>query len=184
MCSFSEKRFGQRLLQGLVRYNLRNITRVYPHAFRVTSDNYNPVPMWCAGSQLVALNCQTPGECDECAHCSSVADKAQQLNVGRFLTNGQCGLVLKPAYMRDERFAELYAWACGKRTSPAPQLPAEITNRPCELVVRLLGGRHLARSDRTSRGIVSPNVDIEVCGMQCDTYQVRSSVVSECSDCS
>jgi len=35
------------------------MTRVYPVGKRITSSNYNPVPHWLSGSQVVALNYQT-----------------------------------------------------------------------------------------------------------------------------
>lgn len=39
------------------------LIRVYPSpsSQNISSENYNPVPMWCRGSQLVALNLQTTG---------------------------------------------------------------------------------------------------------------------------
>ena len=42
-------------------YNNRQLSRVYPAGKRVDSSNYDPLPLWCLGSQLVALNFQTPG---------------------------------------------------------------------------------------------------------------------------
>lgn len=45
---------------------LRKITndkviRVYPSPLKVTSSNYNPLPFWSTGIQMVALNFQTNG---------------------------------------------------------------------------------------------------------------------------
>jgi Phosphatidylinositol-specific phospholipase C, X domain/Phosphatidylinositol-specific phospholipase C, Y domain/C2 domain len=65
-------------------YNNRNVTRVYPKGARVDSSNYNPVPAWSAGCQLVALNWQT-------------ADVGFWLNHGRFMANGSCGYASKVA---------------------------------------------------------------------------------------
>jgi phosphatidylinositol phospholipase C delta len=48
--------------QGFVKYNKRQLTRVYPKGTRVSSDNYNPWPALSAGCQLVALNFQTQGK--------------------------------------------------------------------------------------------------------------------------
>lgn len=47
------------------------------------SSNYNPMPAWSQGCQLVALNFQTQ-------------DALLRLNDGRFRENGGCGYVLKP----------------------------------------------------------------------------------------
>jgi Phosphatidylinositol-specific phospholipase C, X domain/Phosphatidylinositol-specific phospholipase C, Y domain/C2 domain len=63
-------------------YNKRNVTRVYPRGSRVDSSNYNPMPAWSAGCQLVSLNWQT-------------ADIGYWLNHGRFLANGNCGYASK-----------------------------------------------------------------------------------------
>jgi phosphatidylinositol phospholipase C delta len=65
------------------RFNQTHMTRTYPAGTRVDSSNYNPILAWSMGSQLVALNFQTP-------------DAALILNDGRFRQNGRCGYVLKP----------------------------------------------------------------------------------------
>ena len=65
----------------------RQLVRTYPKGTRVDSTNYNPLPMWRCGVQMVALNYQYP---DVCIH----------LNQGFFRQNGGCGYVLKPAVMR------------------------------------------------------------------------------------
>ena len=57
------------------RYHKKQLSRVYPKGSRVDSANYDPVPIWNCGCQMLALNYQTP-------------DKAMQLNKGRFLLNG------------------------------------------------------------------------------------------------
>ncbi|XP_012581483.1 PREDICTED: 1-phosphatidylinositol 4,5-bisphosphate phosphodiesterase delta-3, partial [Condylura cristata] len=72
---------------SFVRHNACQLTRVYPRGLRVNSANYNPQEMWNSGCQLVALNFQTPGY-------------EMDLNTGRFLVNGQCGYILKPACLR------------------------------------------------------------------------------------
>ena len=45
----------------------------------VDSSNYDPVPFWNFGVQMVALNYQT-------------ADRAMQFNCGLFLDNGRCAV--------------------------------------------------------------------------------------------
>lgn len=59
MCSFSETKFEKLVERGLVQFNSRQLSRVYPQASRVTSTNYDPVPMWNAACHMVALNYQT-----------------------------------------------------------------------------------------------------------------------------
>lgn len=55
---FATRTRGKRFLQ----YNRRQLSRVYPRGQRLDSSNYDPLPMWLCGSQLVALNFQTPGQ--------------------------------------------------------------------------------------------------------------------------
>eukprot|EP01130_Rhizamoeba_saxonica_P013092 TRINITY_DN5551_c0_g1_i1.p1 TRINITY_DN5551_c0_g1~~TRINITY_DN5551_c0_g1_i1.p1 ORF type:complete len:645 (-),score=122.45 TRINITY_DN5551_c0_g1_i1:1379-3313(-) len=69
-----------------VEMNKNVTTRIYPHGLRVDSSNYNPVPFWYGGSQLVALNYQT-------------CEIPMWLNDGKFRVNGGCGYVLKPEIM-------------------------------------------------------------------------------------
>uniref|UniRef100_A0A3P8NUF1 PI-PLC Y-box domain-containing protein n=1 Tax=Astatotilapia calliptera TaxID=8154 RepID=A0A3P8NUF1_ASTCA len=52
----------------------------------MSSSNYKPVEFWNVGSQLVALNFQSPG-------------LPMDLNDGLFQDNGGCGYVLKPAVL-------------------------------------------------------------------------------------
>jgi phosphatidylinositol phospholipase C delta len=61
-------------------------SRIYPKGTRVDSSNLDPCPAWAAGSQLVALNYQTP--------CVQM-----HLNHGKYRENGECGYVLTPEYM-------------------------------------------------------------------------------------
>lgn len=62
---FATRSRGKRFLQ----YNRRQLSRVYPRGQRLDSSNYDPLPMWICGSQLVALNFQTPGDCDCVGRC-------------------------------------------------------------------------------------------------------------------
>ena len=95
MSSFAETR-AERLMCGpagdaalFLRYHRKQISRVYPKAQRVASDNYSPVPMWGCGSQMVALNYQT-------------GDKPMQINQAKFLDNGRCGFLLRPEFMHQD----------------------------------------------------------------------------------
>jgi len=65
-------------------WNLKYLTRAYPEGTRIGSGNYDPLPLWECGVQMVALNYQTP-------------DAGLLLNEGLFRGyNGSCGYVLKP----------------------------------------------------------------------------------------
>uniref|UniRef100_A0A2D4MRG7 Phosphoinositide phospholipase C n=1 Tax=Micrurus spixii TaxID=129469 RepID=A0A2D4MRG7_9SAUR len=89
MSSFSERK-ARKLIKDsgnfFVRYNTQHLSRIYPLGLKMNSSNYNPQEMWNVGCQIVALNFQTPGA-------------EMDLNDGRFLVNGRCGYVLKPAFL-------------------------------------------------------------------------------------
>lgn len=55
--SFSETRAQQLLQQKpaqYLRFNQRQLSRIYPSSYRVDSSNYNPQPFWNAGCQMGA----------------------------------------------------------------------------------------------------------------------------------
>ncbi|KAM6115054.1 1-phosphatidylinositol 4,5-bisphosphate phosphodiesterase delta-3 [Phoenicopterus ruber ruber] len=95
---------------ALVRYNARQLSRVYPLGLKMNSSNYNPQEMWNAGCQLVALNFQTPGY-------------EMDLNTGHFLGNGRCGYVLKPPCLRSPPGEGPRRLALHVRVITAQQLP-------------------------------------------------------------
>ncbi|CAJ1082103.1 -phosphatidylinositol 4%2C5-bisphosphate phosphodiesterase delta-1a isoform X1 [Xyrichtys novacula] len=90
MSSFKEsKAFNLADTSGTayIHHNMDKLSRIYPAGSRTDSSNYNPVPMWNVGCQIVALNFQTPS-------------KEMHINQGRFLPNGFCGYILKPEFQR------------------------------------------------------------------------------------
>lgn len=154
MSSFPETKVMKWLSKAycrlFLRYHKLQLSRVYPKGGRIDSSNYDPIKMWNAGCQLVALNYQT-------------ADRAMQLNQGRFRNNGRCGYVLRPEFMFDERFD--------------PYDPTSLVNvDPISLSVRLICGRHLMKP---KKGIVSPYIEVEVVGADFDNDKQKSSTISE-----
>ncbi|KAJ8016025.1 hypothetical protein DPEC_G00002850 [Dallia pectoralis] len=132
---------GKRFLQ----YNRLQLSRIYPRGQRLDSSNYDPLPMWLCGSQLVALNFQT-------------ADKPMQMNQALFMLNGRSGYVLQPPIMRDEAFDPF----------------DRSTLRGLEtltLQIEVLGARHLPKH---GRGIVCPLIEIEVCGAEYDSAKQKT----------
>nr|XP_019951493.1 PREDICTED: 1-phosphatidylinositol 4,5-bisphosphate phosphodiesterase gamma-1-like [Paralichthys olivaceus] len=132
---------GKRFLQ----YNRLQLSRIYPRGQRLDSSNYDPLPMWLCGSQLVALNFQT-------------ADKPMQMNQALFMLNGKSGYVLQPPIMRDESFDPF-----DRHTLRGLD---QIT-----LEIEVLGARHLPKH---GRGIVCPLIEIEVCGADYDSAKQKT----------
>uniref|UniRef100_A0A8C3P9P1 Phosphoinositide phospholipase C n=1 Tax=Chrysemys picta bellii TaxID=8478 RepID=A0A8C3P9P1_CHRPI len=57
--SFSETRAHQVVQQKseqFILYNQKQLTRIYPSAYRIDSSNFNPLPYWNAGCQLGTFN--------------------------------------------------------------------------------------------------------------------------------
>eukprot|EP00124_Ichthyophonus_hoferi_P006208 Ihof_evm1s1310 gene=Ihof_evmTU1s1310 len=92
MSSFPEQlamKRARKEAMNFVKYNKRQMCRVYPMGKRVDSSNYDPQPLWNVGAQMVALNFQT-------------GDRPMQLHHGKFRQNGNSGYQLKPLPLRDE----------------------------------------------------------------------------------
>lgn len=70
---------------AMTRHNQHYLMRVYPKGVRITSSNLDPLPLWRAGVQLVALNWQ-------------YVNRATMLNHALF--DRTAGWVLKPSYLR------------------------------------------------------------------------------------
>ncbi|CAH2302728.1 1-phosphatidylinositol 4,5-bisphosphate phosphodiesterase delta-3 [Pelobates cultripes] len=138
MSSFSEDKI-RRLIKEygntMVRYNTRQLSRIYPDGLRANSSNYSPQEMWNAGCQLVALNFQTPGY-------------KMDLNRGRFQDNGRCGYILKPEFLRRAD------------TSFNPEI---VSNSMKILHVRVISAQQLPKLNKEKpSSIVDPFVRVEI----------------------
>ena len=80
----------------LLKYCEEKLIRTYPDNLRVDSSNYDPMPAWNYGCQVVALNYQT-------------SDVPMQLNRGRFRDNANCGYLLRPPFYQPEGEAKAAA---------------------------------------------------------------------------
>lgn len=136
----AERLFCQQETSFFMKYHTIQLSRVYPKGQRIDSSNYNPVPFWNAGSQMIALNFQTP-------------DKGMQLNMGKFKENGGCGYVLKPEFMLENY-------------NPFDKKTVEKRTKPMTVMLRIIGARHLNKS---GRGTASPSVEVEIIGADYDS---------------
>jgi hypothetical protein len=92
-----------------------------------------------------------------------LSDKPMQLNDGRFMQNGRCGYVLMPDCMFEPGFNPIDTTTHTKTT-------------PITLIIEILAGRHLIR---LGRGICSPLVEVEVCGIEADDATFRTPTCSK-----
>ncbi|XP_022375689.1 1-phosphatidylinositol 4,5-bisphosphate phosphodiesterase delta-3 isoform X2 [Enhydra lutris kenyoni] len=135
---------------SFVRHNAHQLTRVYPLGLRMNSANYSPQEMWNSGCQLVALNFQTPGY-------------EMDLNAGRFLINGQCGYVLKPACLRQPD------------TTFDPECPGPPRTT---LTIQVLTAQQLPKlNTEKPNSIVDPLVRVEVHGVPADCARKETNYV-------
>lgn len=162
MSSFSENKVNKILSKQaapFVDYNSRQLSRIYPKGLRVDSSNYDPVPSWNCGSQIVALNYQT-------------GSPPMWLNDGKFLDNGKSGYLLKPEYMikKDVTF------------EPEPK-SSEKPKSVKTLYVQIVSGWQFPKSEGTAKqekktgNVIDPYVKVEVTGISKDKKSSKTKVV-------
>ncbi|XP_068262463.1 1-phosphatidylinositol 4,5-bisphosphate phosphodiesterase eta-1 [Nyctibius grandis] len=158
--SFSETRAHQAVQQKpeqFMLYNQKQLTRVYPSAYRIDSSNFNPLPYWNVGCQLVALNYQSEG-------------RVMQLNDAKFRVNGNCGYVLKPQQMCKGTFNPYSA-------DPLPASPKK------QLLLKIISGQQLPKPPDSMLGdrgeIIDPFVEVEIIGLPVDCCKDQTRVVDD-----
>ncbi|NWS38276.1 PLCH1 phosphodiesterase, partial [Probosciger aterrimus] len=158
--SFSETRAHQAVQQKaeqFMLYNQKQLTRVYPSAYRIDSSNFNPLPYWNVGCQLVALNYQSEG-------------RVMQLNEAKFRVNGNCGYVLKPQQMCKGTFNPYSA-------DPLPASPKK------QLILKIISGQQLPKPPDSVLGdrgeIIDPFVEVEIIGLPVDCCKDQTRVVDD-----
>ncbi|KFQ85030.1 1-phosphatidylinositol 4,5-bisphosphate phosphodiesterase eta-1, partial [Phoenicopterus ruber ruber] len=158
--SFSETRAHQAVQQKaeqFMLYNQKQLTRVYPSAYRIDSSNFNPLPYWNVGCQLVALNYQSEG-------------RVMQLNDAKFRVNGNCGYVLKPQQMCKGTFNPYSA-------DPLPASPKK------QLILKIISGQQLPKPPDSMLGdrgeIIDPFVEVEIIGLPVDCCKDQTRAVDD-----
>ncbi|KAI4896230.1 hypothetical protein NFI96_004350, partial [Prochilodus magdalenae] len=158
--SFSETRAQQLVhhrAERFLTFNQRQLSRIYPSAYRIDSSNFNPQNYWNVGSQLVALNYQTEG-------------RMMQLNRAKFLVNGGIGYVLKPPPMCKGSFNPY-------SDDPLPAYPKK------QLVLKIISGQQLPKPPDSMLGdrgeIIDPFVEVEIIGLPVDCCKEQTRVVDD-----
>uniref|UniRef100_A0A7N8YLN8 Phosphoinositide phospholipase C n=1 Tax=Mastacembelus armatus TaxID=205130 RepID=A0A7N8YLN8_9TELE len=158
--SFSETR-AQSLVnhkaEQFLGFNQRQLSRIYPSAYRIDSSNFNPQFYWNVGCQLVALNYQTEG-------------RMMQLNRAKFMVNGGIGYVLKPPPMCKGSFNPF-------SDDPLPAYPKK------QLVLKIISGQQLPKPPDSMLGdrgeIIDPFVEVEIIGLPVDCCKEQTRVVDD-----
>lgn len=157
MSSFSELKVNKFMKSGhgsgLVIYNTKQLSRIYPKGSRVNSSNYDPVPGWTCGSQMVALNYQT-------------GSLPMWINLGKFQDNGGCGYVLKPKFLLDPN----------EKFDPEVKVPVKQT-----LYIQILSGWQFPKSERhpdSKKGdVIDPYIWVQMTGTHQDHDEFKTKVV-------
>ncbi|CAF90932.1 unnamed protein product [Tetraodon nigroviridis] len=158
--SFSETR-AQSLVnhraEQFLAFNQRQLSRIYPSAYRIDSSNFNPQFYWNVGCQLVALNYQTEG-------------RMMQLNRAKFMVNGGIGYVLKPPPMCKGSFNPF-------SDDPLPACPKK------QLILKIISGQQLPKPPDSMLGdrgeIIDPFVEVEIIGLPVDCCKEQTRVVDD-----
>nr|XP_061795236.1 1-phosphatidylinositol 4,5-bisphosphate phosphodiesterase eta-2-like isoform X1 [Nerophis lumbriciformis] len=141
----------------LVRFNQRQLLRVYPSNYRVDSSNFNPQPYWNAGCHMVAMNYQTEG-------------RMLELNRAKFSSNGNCGYILKPKIM------------CKGAFNPDLEDPLP-GQKKIQLVLKIISGQQLPKPKDSMFGdrgeIIDPFVEVEIIGLPVDCSKQQTRVVDD-----
>ncbi|TSO05367.1 1-phosphatidylinositol 4,5-bisphosphate phosphodiesterase delta-1 [Bagarius yarrelli] len=157
MSSFKEwdaEDFAEKSANEYIHHNVDKLSRIYPSgAIRTNSSNYNPVPLWNVGCQIVALNFQTP--CTE-----------MDLNQGLFTQNGQSGYVLKPAYLREKE----------SEFDPITLIRGPWLKH-IEFHVMVISAQQLPKVSKKSLSIVDPLVRVEIHGVPADVSKKETQCV-------
>nr|XP_004546803.1 1-phosphatidylinositol 4,5-bisphosphate phosphodiesterase delta-1 isoform X1 [Maylandia zebra] len=148
MSSFKESKafnLAETSATAFMHHNMDKLSRIYPAGSRTDSSNYNPVPMWNVGCQIVALNFQTNS-------------KEMHLNQGRFLMNGFCGYILKPEFQRN-----LSSQFNPNALTEGSWLKKKIFH------VMVISAQQLPKINKEKqKSIVDPLVKVEIHGVQAD----------------
>uniref|UniRef100_H3CR59 Phosphoinositide phospholipase C n=1 Tax=Tetraodon nigroviridis TaxID=99883 RepID=H3CR59_TETNG len=156
MSSFKEGKavkLAEESANEYIRHNAEKLSRIYPAGVRTDSSNYNPVPLWNAGCQMVALNFQTA--------CSDM-----DVNQGRFQVNGKSGYILKPAFMRN----------ASTEFDPITLTRGDwLQHRTFHLMV--ISAQQLPKVNDKKSSIVDPLVKVEVLGVPADCTQKETQHV-------
>ncbi|XP_030641136.1 1-phosphatidylinositol 4,5-bisphosphate phosphodiesterase eta-2a [Chanos chanos] len=158
--SLSETKAHQLIQQKpseFIRFNQRQLSRIYPSSYRVDSSNFNPQAFWNAGCHLVALNYQSEG-------------RVLQLNRAKFYSNGNCGYTMKPSCMCEGNFNPILE----------DPLPGQMRK---QLVLKIISGQQLPKPKDSMLGdrgeIIDPFVEVEIIGLPVDCCKVQTRVVDD-----
>lgn len=159
MVSFGETKsedLAKRSGRDYVRFTKKNLVRVYPKGMRTDSSNYEPIPHWNVGAQLVALNYQTN-------------DKPMLFNDALFALNGGSGYVLKAEYLcKGDQYG----------TSYRKSVPTAPDGKIKRVSIKIISGQHIPKPNKSTVGdVIDPYVKLQVYGHPADKNKFKTKAV-------
>ncbi|EGG20224.1 phosphoinositide-specific phospholipase C [Cavenderia fasciculata] len=163
MHSFSEDKIMEFIKSdytaSVVELATRKELRVYPRGTRFGSSNFDPVPGWTVGAQIVALNQQTSSE-------------PMWLNAGMFADNGASGYVLKPPCLLPSTVPGEFNYF-----DPS-QLTRHASSKYSKLIVNIISARQLPKYTKTEGGeVIDPFITISMHGAEFDKQEFKTKVI-------
>ncbi|EAS04565.1 phosphatidylinositol-specific phospholipase C, X domain protein (macronuclear) [Tetrahymena thermophila SB210] len=146
----------------IVDYHKKFFSRIYPKGSRVDSSNFDPLPSFISGSQIIALNFQT---CDY--HMLMYLSKFQQ-NGGIF-----SGYVLKPKYLRHSHIQQINSddhKLCddlNKNKNTLQKYPSDFVKQIKEIKITIISGQCLKREEDDSKSF-NPFIEVSLKGTELD----------------
>ncbi|KAL4455458.1 hypothetical protein ABPG74_012610 [Tetrahymena malaccensis] len=146
----------------LVDYHKKFFSRIYPKGSRVDSSNYDPLPSFVSGSQIIALNFQT-------------CDYPMLMYLSKFQQNGGIfsGYVLKPKYLRHNHLEQINSdnhKLCGelnKNKNSLQKYPSDFVKQIKEIKITIISGQCLKREEDDSKQF-NPFIEVSLKGTELD----------------
>ncbi|XP_055338600.1 1-phosphatidylinositol 4,5-bisphosphate phosphodiesterase eta-2-like isoform X2 [Paramacrobiotus metropolitanus] len=134
----------------IIQHTMRQLVRIYPKGTRITSTNFDAVPLLDSGCQIVAMNYQNH-------------NRPTQAYRALFRDNGGCGYILQPEYMR----------------TPGLDYNAFKNMRPALMLsVRVISGQQLPKPVGTALSdIIDPYVVVQIVGAEFDQQKKSTKFI-------
>jgi hypothetical protein len=137
---------------AFMKYNSRQLSRIYPSKMRQDSSNLDPCLAWNHGCQMVALNYQTD-------------DESTFVNNAKFSDNGGCGYVLKPSFLTKPN----------PEYSPSSALVTSGENK-WMVKVTVISGQHIPRPEELQdEEVLNSSVKVKIFGHSGEDEDVRQT---------
>jgi len=155
MSSFAEGKVNHIVLKNpkeFVHYNKFQLSRIYPKGTRFDSSNYDPIPSWNCGAQVVALNYQTGAT-------------PIWINNGKYLENGLTGFVLKPKFLRDDSKFDPYHLESNSKVQKT-------------ITMKIISGWQFPKTGKNNKGgVVDPYIVVASHGLKQDRASHKTKTI-------